>query len=96
MSDQVAIAPCSVVEWVLLQFDYYSIQIRMEFLHTALPSDVRKRLCPSVSAELILRGYAPGGAAPGIITLFAEGRSHFRTSGGKAVATKRIVYPNDE
>ena len=54
-------------------------------LATALPTDVRRWLCPAVS-ERLDSGLCPRGAAPifggGPVT---EGHSRFLTSGGKAV-----------
>jgi hypothetical protein len=59
-----------------VQFGYYSIEVRMEFLFTALPSDVRKWLCPSVKGAIIL-GAGPRGIAPKeSVRPITEGHSH--------------------
>lgn len=53
---------------------------------TALPPDVRKRLCPSVSSVIQSVGAAPRGLAPTLLRSRAAGQSLRLTSGGKPVA----------
>ena len=52
----------------------------------AMPPDVRRWLCPAVRGLLELGGYAPGAEPHSFSATLAEGRSHFRTSGGEAAA----------
>jgi hypothetical protein len=81
---------------------------KMQSGSTAMPPDVRRRLCPAVRCTQKI-GRCPGsgslgtdltgGIAPSTVRVATAGRSHRRTSGGKAgdddacLQSERPIFP---